>query len=73
MSVLKARGVVLNTKSAVIGLASTVAEEPIVLLRRQKGMGAQPLFVALHIFCPLSITLYFPFAPSYTSWGLEAI
>lgn len=32
-------------------------------------MGAQPFSVALHMFCPLSITLYFPFPPSYTWSG----
>jgi len=73
VSVLKACGVVLKTRSTVTGLASAVAEEPIVLFRREKGMGDQPFFVALRIFCPVSITVYFPFARSYTWWGLEAI
>lgn len=41
---------VLRARRAVIGLAPAIAEEPTALLRRRKGMGAQPLCAAVRPF-----------------------
>lgn len=45
MSVPKACGVVLNARSAVMGRAPAVAEEPIALFRCQKGNGCPAFFL----------------------------